>query len=52
VQCVNALDVLVELDELLEVVALDEVDLVRQTVNIIDDDEVVVLLMYDTHLDD
>lgn len=52
VQCANALDVLVENDELLEVVVLDEIDLVRQTVNTIDDDEVVVLLLYDTHLDD
>lgn len=52
VQCVNALDVLVENDELLEVAALDEIDLVRQIVNTIDDDEVVVLLLYDTPLDD
>lgn len=51
-QCVNALDVLVENDEPLEVVVLDEIDLVRQTVNIFDDDEVVVLRLYDTHFDD
>ena len=43
---------LVENDEPLEVVVLDEIDLVRQTVNIFDDDEVVVLRLYDTHFDD